>query len=286
MSGNPDTLDRYFVPTEVIKVGDQRGVVAPIFLQSQGEKIDNPLKGAWKQYAQKFNYEAWLVNSIPSTKDRVWGAFAEVVGEFLEDRDGTVFDLGTGPGTSSRMVLEKSKRVRVMGFDVEEEWLRQSRENLAEFAGRAAYLQADLTRPLSSIPDEVATLSLAHWVTPYLSKEGQKVMYGEQARVLGPKGVFLTNNLEEGVTYNEMLKRFVGWEMQQGNAEGVAEFAKMRPVADLFDEGRKSGAMYPATVTEQMGMLKEVGFGKVERVRELTHPSFDQPFSVVIAAYK
>ena len=103
-----------------------------------------------------------------------------------------VLDLGCGPGSLTRVLLESFPRAEVVGIDFDPAILLLVREVLAGFGARVRFVQADL-RDASwceccpAPMDAVVSSTALHWLGP----EQLSVLYRQVAEVLRPGGIFL-----------------------------------------------------------------------------------------------
>jgi ubiquinone/menaquinone biosynthesis C-methylase UbiE len=106
-----------------------------------------------------------------------------------EKPEGTLADLGCGPGYLLRAAAKKFPRIRLVGVDIAEEALDAARKNLGP--ARVELLRGgsdNLPLPDGSCDFVVSTFSLHHW-----SRPGE--IFSELHRVLRPGGRFLVMDL-------------------------------------------------------------------------------------------
>lgn len=106
-----------------------------------------------------------------------------------EKPEGTLADLGCGPGYLLRAAAKKFTELRLVGVDIAEEALDAARKNLGP--ARVELLRGgsdNLPLPDSSCDFVVSTFSLHHW-----SRPGE--IFSEFYRVLKPGGRFLVMDL-------------------------------------------------------------------------------------------
>ncbi len=101
-----------------------------------------------------------------------------------EVRGMRVLDAGCGPGHYAEMLLDRG--AKVVGIDVSPAMVRLAHERLGL---RAEIVQADLSQPLSFLPDATFDLVIAPLVLNYL--EDLRQPFAEFYRVLKIPGVFI-----------------------------------------------------------------------------------------------
>ena len=89
--------------------------------------------------------------------------FFDLVAQVRRERVSAVADLGCGPGTLTRTLLERWPEARVVGVDNSPQMLREARKHAV--AGRLDFIQADLSRWEPTGPlDLVVSNAALQWV--------------------------------------------------------------------------------------------------------------------------
>jgi trans-aconitate 2-methyltransferase len=90
----------------------------------------------------------------------------DLLGRVVAERPRAVYDLGCGPGTTTRLLVERWPEARVVGVDSSEEMLAKAR---ADCPG-ASYRTADLARWRPAEPADVLYSNAAlHWLEDHAS---------------------------------------------------------------------------------------------------------------------
>ncbi len=105
-----------------------------------------------------------------------------------------VVDLGSGPGSLSRRILDRLPQARVTAIDMDPVLLAIGRNALGDYGGRLEWLDADLRSRWSAGGDDgvdaaVSTTAL-HWLQP----TALATLYRHLGTVLGPGGVFVNGD--------------------------------------------------------------------------------------------
>ncbi len=103
-----------------------------------------------------------------------------------------VLDLGCGPGSLTRELLQAFPHSEIVGVDLEPTLLLLAQARLAEFGARAKLGSADLREPSwwESMPapfDAVVSATALHWLAP----DQLALLYRQIARLVRPGGIFL-----------------------------------------------------------------------------------------------
>ncbi|GAB3051929.1 class I SAM-dependent methyltransferase [Sediminivirga luteola] len=104
-----------------------------------------------------------------------------------------IVDIGSGPGSFSRLLLQRFPSARVIAIDHDPSLLRLAEHNLAEFGSRAVIADADLTDPswmraVDADPDAIVSSTALHWLTT-----GQLMGLLEQLAQVLPAGRLFLN---------------------------------------------------------------------------------------------
>lgn len=145
--------------------------------------------GGWAAWLER--WEAQQTLHIPLREERF-----QVIADAVEEFGGVaplVLDLGCGPGSLSRRVLDRLPGARCVGVDADPLLLELGGRALEGMGGRLRLVDADLREPswVSRLPeagpyDAVVSTTALHWLTP---AELGRVLRSA-AELLRPGGVF------------------------------------------------------------------------------------------------
>lgn len=145
--------------------------------------------GGWPAWLRR--WEAQQTTHVPLREER-FGVIADAV-EHFGGASPLVLDLGCGPGSLSRRVLERLPGARAVGVDADPLLLELGRRGLGDMDGRLAVVDADLRRdgwasrlPTTGPYDAAVSTTALHWLTP---AELVAVLHAV-AGLLRPGGVF------------------------------------------------------------------------------------------------
>lgn len=108
--------------------------------------------------------------------------------------NGTVLDVGTGPGVLLAEIARRRPDLRVTGIDVSADMIAAAERNVAPFAGRVSAQVADVSDlPFAdqAVDLVVTSFSLHHWADVAAAT-------GELARVLRPGGLVYVYDFPRG----------------------------------------------------------------------------------------
>lgn len=276
--GSMAFLERAFEPTDVIEIDDVKYNVPPIILESQGP-IQNQHSGLFEEYMGD-DYDG-IVKSLVILEQVYWEAHNVALPRIKGDGYAYIFGMGTG--LDMEAVLKTSPGLKVAGFDMAISGMEIARKKFAqvsEYAGRTAFMQADLGQPLIRLPKKSAIFISARAVDLFMSEEEQQVMYNSAAEAVVPGGLYHANNLVQ--PFATVMKGAAIYEAST-NPQGVARIMQSQKYARQFDIARESGAMHATSVEQQTEMLHRAGFAEV-RVSPLMHPAFTEPIAATVIA--
>jgi trans-aconitate 2-methyltransferase len=117
--------------------------------------------------------------SVPQQR---WGA--NVVERLVLDGDELLLDAGCGTGRVTAMLLDRLPRGRVLALDASRQMLEEAAHNLARYAGRVEYVEANLADPLpiKEPLDGVFSTATFHWVPDH------DALFRNLAAVIRPGG--------------------------------------------------------------------------------------------------
>lgn len=111
-----------------------------------------------------------------------WGA--NVLERLVLDGDEVLLDAGCGTGRVTAMLLDRLPRGRVLALDASRPMLEEAAHNLAGYAGRVRFVEANLADPLpiDEPLDGVFSTATFHWVPDH------DALYRNLAAVIRPGG--------------------------------------------------------------------------------------------------
>lgn len=108
----------------------------------------------------------------------------------LLEQDATVLDVGCGPGTISRYLLNKLPKLRLMGIDLAPKMVELAKANVPQ-----AQFQLMDCRNIACIGQSFDAL-ICGFGLPYLSKEEAKQLIEDAAKLLIPNGILYISTME------------------------------------------------------------------------------------------
>jgi SAM-dependent methyltransferase len=161
--------------------------------------VDNPAVDAapptpdWQRWLER--WEAQQGRYMPDREAR-FAVMIDVV-EVLCGSAPDVVDLGSGPGSLSRRILDRLPQARVTAIDMDPVLLAVGRNALGDQGGRLQWLDADLRSRWSAhaegrVNAAVSTTAL-HWLQP----NALAALYRHLGTVLAPGGVFVNGDRME-----------------------------------------------------------------------------------------
>jgi SAM-dependent methyltransferase len=193
-----------------------------------------------------------------------------------------VVDLGSGPGSLARRILDRLPDARVTAIDMDPVLLAIGRNALGDCGGRLRWLDADLrsrwrTQTEGPVDAAVSTTAL-HWLQP----EALSTLYRHLATVLPPGGVFVNGDhmgfspsaprLEAAVASMRARRESA---VVDGTAESweqwwAAVAADPALTAEVAERGRRHHDHpdhdHPVPVAAHAAALREAGFAEVDTV--------------------
>ncbi|MEU8122339.1 class I SAM-dependent methyltransferase [Spirillospora sp. NPDC049024] len=194
--------------------------------------------------------------------------------------DPLVLDLGCGPGSLAGRILDRLPRATVVAVDADPLLLSLGR---AAHAGRPnlTFAELDLREPgwaarlrLDRQADAAVSTTALHW----LSGEQLRVAYGELARVLRPRGLFLNGDnlgvedrtpglaaLDVALREREQARRFAG-DRPEGWDQWWAAIAADPDLAELRVRARDETTGHHGSESEllstHVAALRDAGFAE------------------------
>jgi SAM-dependent methyltransferase len=163
-------------------------VRSPIFL-TIGPVTETAPATDWTGWLNR--WEAQQGSYMPDREVR-FGVIVDTI-EALCGPAPSVVDLGSGPGSLARRILDRLPEARVTAIDMDPVLLAIGRNALGDHGGRLTWLDADLRSRWSAGQDRadaaVSTTAL-HW----LEREPLAALYRHLGTVLAPGGVFINGD--------------------------------------------------------------------------------------------
>lgn len=145
------------------------------------------------------DFQAWLdrweaqQNGYLGDRESRFQVLFDALEGIVGPEPGTVLDIGCGPGSLGRRLLERFPTARVMAVDVDPVLLALGRGALGDRAG-LTFVDADLrdpgwraALPLDGPADAAVSTTALHWLT----RDEIERLYGELAGLLRPGAAFL-----------------------------------------------------------------------------------------------
>ena len=273
-------------------------------------RTDDVRKDAWEQYAAAGGFEpirglnetAAMWDVLPIGLQR--SVMPRLIALVKEDVPLRWTDLGTGDG----FIIDRLRKpladaglreVEVDGIDLAEKFLALAQTNLvlpAEIASsfRIRLVQANLVEGLPFYEYGTRHLITANYISPYVSAEEQRRLFGEAQRVLVPGGIFAVGSFvtgEEGTpaTFRAMAEHALRNEPDEGKRTAFLEV--MPQIAPLMVGHAAEGRMYNPTMSELNNWLGEAGFSEVVEINrfgfeDVAATALPNPFIVAFMAVK
>ncbi|SHN46625.1 class I SAM-dependent methyltransferase [Cryptosporangium aurantiacum] len=198
--------------------------------------------------------------------------------------DATIVDLGCGPGSLTRRVLERFPRARVVALDYDPVLLALARKTLSEYGERVTVVDVDLLDPhwtdgLGALSAAVSTTAL-HWLAP----DELLRLYARVHALLTPGGVLLDGDHFRFDDRDPVLQKVAlahdERTQQVAFAAGAEDWATWWDAArahpalspHVAERDRRYGARTSApatTVDFRLAALRQAGFGATGTVWQL-----------------
>ncbi|MDR2379689.1 MAG: class I SAM-dependent methyltransferase [Bifidobacteriaceae bacterium] len=108
------------------------------------------------------------------------------------DQPATVLDLGCGPGSFSKLILERFPAARTITLDYDPALLDLARHNLSGYADRAKVVEANLMDPAwtETLSGQELSAVVSSTALSWLPVSGLVTLYGQLARLLPESSLF------------------------------------------------------------------------------------------------
>lgn len=193
-------------------------------------------------------------------------------------------DLGSGPGSLSLRLLRKFPKASVVAVDFDPVLLKIGQEALKRYGRRIGWVDADIGAVgwRSHLPshkfDAVVSSTAIHW----MDKERLRRLYGDLAKILRKRGVFLNGDvmpwgrgmsrlhkIAEEIRYSRhgtLEVEFAPWQRWWEKVEKEEE-----ELTAKFGERKERFALSPASegmlpIEYHVRMLRDAGFSEVDAI--------------------
>jgi trans-aconitate 2-methyltransferase len=147
-----------------------------------------------------------------------------VLERLVLDGDEVVLDAGCGTGRITAMLLDRLPRGRVFALDYSKKMLEEASQNLAGYAGRVEFVEANLADPLPITEplDGVFSTATFHWVPDH------DALFRNLAAVIRPGGQLVAQcggagNLDSvGQALEAWGLRWPGWAFDDAESTAAA----------------------------------------------------------------
>ncbi|MGH7721709.1 MAG: class I SAM-dependent methyltransferase [Candidatus Dormibacteria bacterium] len=215
----------------------------------------------WRDWLER--WEAQHGAYMPNREGR-FTAMIDVI-DALCGPSAHIVDLGSGPGSLSRRILERLPQASVIAVDMDPVLLAIGRNALGDMGGRLQWLDADLRSQWSApgrrpVDAAVSTTAL-HWLQP----SALAALYSHLGTVLRPGGVFVNGD-------------HMGYPPAEARLATAARAIRERrpPVATATGE---SWEEWWAAIEREAGLATEIA----ERGRRHhDHPDHDHPAELAL----
>lgn len=213
---------------------------------------------------------------MPDREER-FTVIIDVVAELCGDAPAVV-DLGSGPGSLSRRILDRLPRAHVTAIDMDPVLLAIGRNALGDYGGRLHWLDTDLRSRWSVTTDGRADAAVSTTALHWLQPNALAALYRHLGTVLAPGGVFVNGDRME---FPPDLTRLAGaarairerWAPPgPGDAESWEEWwaaVEQDPglAAEVAERGRRHhdhpDHEHPADLATHIEGLHQAGFAEV-----------------------
>ncbi|VEB96693.1 Trans-aconitate 2-methyltransferase [Cedecea lapagei] len=198
----------------------------------------------------------------------------------------SLLELGCGPGSLTRRLLQRFPAAHVTALDVDPVMLAIARETLSVFGDRVRILSADLVTPdwqkkiIGLRPNAIVSSTALHWLMP----DRQHALHGELLALLADNGLFLNAdhqrfNAADGnqkaiserhdaqTQQQAWAKGVVDWDGWFSLATEIPEIANLIPARDAIFSGRPVPP--PTTLAFQLASLSQAGFSETGTLWQL-----------------
>ena len=193
------------------------------------------------------------------------------------ERDFSLLELGCGPASLTRRLLQRFPSVHVTAVDFDPVMLAIARETLLPFGDRVRILSADLALPswqekiVGLRPQAIVSSTALHWLMP----DRQHALHCEIQSLLADNGVFLNadhqrfnpaevnkkalSERHDALTQQQAWDNgVVDWDAWFTLAKEIPEIAQLIPAREAVFSGRPVPP--PTSLTFQLASLSQAGF--------------------------
>ena len=190
-------------------------------------------------------YDETIRRFIPGYEE----GLTRVASEVAAIQPKLVLDLGMGTGALSEKILEHGSVGVVEGIDIDPEMLKQARQRLARFGGRARFREVSFDAPLPSCDAVTASLALHHVRT----LEAKARLFTRIFDALCPGGLFVNADVTISADPGERMLSYRRWAQHMARW-GIEE----RRAYEHFDAWAEEDTYFP--VEEELAAMRSAGF--------------------------
>ena len=171
------------------------------------------------------------------------------------ESEANILELGVGTGTSTKQILERFPNIRLHGYDVSGNMLKQARAKLAPFKSRVKLYQQDFGQRLEEGRYQVIISAIAIHHVPQAKRFP---LFQRLYQMLTPGGCLILSDVFS-LSTQALMDRYDEIYRRELEAQGV----DMKKYEEHLSGGKRSGGSY-VTIGRYLRWLKRAGFVNVD----------------------
>jgi cyclopropane fatty-acyl-phospholipid synthase-like methyltransferase len=210
-------------------------------------------ESAERYYAElRRDYDRTIRQLVPRYDDMA----RVMIGLVASESPGSLLDIGPGPGSFTRSILEEIPGVRVTAVEASYQMAEEAALTLAPFGARARVVCQDVTE---YAPDGSFDVAVTNLVLHNIPDEGKTELLGKIRGCLRHRGLFLWGDM---IHYGDpqVQAHFVDCRTRHALDTGCA------PELVAWNFRKEGEDDHPLTMSETVDRLEEAGFSHVEMV--------------------